>query len=109
MVRQRRDRLALLLAVLAVGLAITALTFYLWHLNEMTRLGYEAARLEEEIRRIKEEVRKLETKKTGLLTLDRVEKIARQKLHLTDPQPGQVFYEGRPAEETKVHPTGTSR
>jgi cell division protein FtsL len=109
MVRQKRDRLTLLLAVLAVGLAIAALTFYLWHLNEMTRLGYESARLEEEISRLQEEVRKLETEKAGLLTLNRVEKIARQKLHLTDPQPGQVFYEGRTAQETKAHPPGTSR
>lgn len=109
MVRQKRSRLALLLAVLAVGLAIAGLTFYLWHLNEMTRLGYEASRLEEEINRMKEEVQKLETKKAGLLTLDRVEKIARQKLRMTDPQPGQVFYEGQATEQTKVHPKGLSR
>jgi len=109
MVRHKRDRLALALAVLAVGLAIAALTFYLWHLNEMTRLGYEAARLEEEINRVKEEVRKLETEKAGLLALDRVEKIARQELHLTDPQPGQVFYGGQPAAGTKASPGPTSR
>lgn len=103
MVRQKRGRLTLLLAVLAVGLAIAALTFYLWHLNEMTRLGYEASRLEEEISRIKEEVWKLETKKASLLALDRVEKIARQKLHMTDPQPGQVFTPGgQPSPETKA-------
>ncbi len=109
MVRRKRDRLALLLAVLAVGLAIAALTFYLWHLNEMTRLGYEAARLEEEISRVKEEVRKLETEKAGLLALDRVEKIARQKLQMTDPQPGQVFYGDQPAPGSKASPRPTSR
>jgi len=109
MVRQKRDRLALVLAVLAVGLAFAALTFYLWHLNEVTRLGYEAARLEEEINRIQEEVRKLETKKAGLLALDRVEKIARQKLQMTDPQPGQVFYGGQSAPEIKASPGPTSR
>jgi cell division protein FtsL len=109
MVRQKRSRLAPLLTVLAVVLAIAGLTFYLWHLNEMTRLGYEASRLEEEINRIKEEVRKLETTKAGLLTPDRVEKIARQKLRMTDPKPGQVFYEGQAGELIKVQPKGQSR
>ena len=109
MARHKRSRLALLLALLAVGLASAGLTFYLWHLNEMTRLGYETSRLEEEIGRIQEEVQKLETRKAGLLTPDRVEKIARQKLRLTDPQPGQVFYEGWTVEEKKAAPARAGR
>src|SRR4030042_537055 len=45
MVRRKRDRLALFMSVLAVTLAAAALTFYLWHLNEMTRIGYDPAPL----------------------------------------------------------------
>ena len=107
MVSRKRDRLTILLAVLAVVLAAAALTFYLWHLNETTRLGYDTSRLEEDINRLKEEVRQLETKKSELLSLERVERIAREKLRLTDPVPGQVRYENQPSETPR--PTKVSR
>ena len=107
MVRRKRDRFTVLISVLAVALAAAALTFYLWHLNETTRLGYDTSRLEEDISQLKEEVRLLETKKSELLSLERVERIAREKLRLTDPLPGQVRYENQPAE--KPGPTKVSR
>jgi cell division protein FtsL len=109
MVRRKKNRAALLLSVLAVTLAAAALTFYLWHLNEMTRLGYETARVEEEILRLKEDVRKLETRKAELLSLERVEKIAREQLGLVDPRPGQVRFRSRAVGESRVLPTGASR
>ncbi len=108
MVRRKRDRLALFMSVLAVTLAAAALTFYLWHLNEMTRIGYDTARLEEDINRLKEDVRKLETRKAELLSLERVERIARDKLGLTDPRPGQVRFRS-PAGKSPALPTGASR
>lgn len=108
MVRRKQDRTALFLSVLAVAVAAAALTFYLWHLNEMTRIGYDTARLEEDINRLKEDVRKLETRRAELLSLERVEKIARDKLGLADPRPGQVRFRS-PDEESRILPTGTSR
>ena len=109
MVRRKKDRLAFFLAILALALALAALTFYLWHLTEMTRLGYETARLEEEINRMKEDVGKLETKKAALLALDRVERIAREKLQMTDPRPEQVRYQGSDEPKEKAKRTRTLR
>lgn len=109
MVRRKKSRAALFLSLLAVTLAAAALTFYLWHLNEMTRLGYDTARVEEEIAGLKEDVRKLETRKAELLSLERVERIAREQLGLTDPRPGQVRFRSPAAGESRVLPTGASR
>ncbi|MBN2200198.1 MAG: cell division protein FtsL [Candidatus Aminicenantes bacterium] len=109
MVRRKRDRAALFLTVLAVTLAAAALTFYLWHLNEMTGIGYSIARIEEEISRMKEEVRGLETRKAELLSLERVERIAREQLGLTDARPGQVRFRSPAAADSRILPTGASR
>ncbi len=109
MVRRKRDKLAIALSVLAVVLASAGLTFYLWHLNEMTRLGYDAARLEEEINRLREDVRRLEIQKEELLSLDRVEGIARGNLGLTDPRPDQIRYRTPVSGEHAVVPAGASR
>lgn len=109
MVRRKRDRLALFLTVLIVTLAAAALTFYLWHLNEMTRIGYDTSRLEEDINRLKEDVRKLETRKAELLSLERVEKIAREKLGLTEPRPDQVRFRAPAARDSQVVPTKVER
>lgn len=109
MVRRKRDRAALLMTVLAVTLAAAALTFYLWHLNEMTRIGYDIARIEEEISRMKEEVRELETRRAELMSLERVERIAREELGLTDARPDQVRFSGPAAGDSRVLPTGAPR
>jgi len=109
MVRRKKSRAAFLLSLLAVTVAAAALTFYLWHLNEMTRLGYDTARVEEEIAALKEDVRRLETRKAELLSLERVERIAREQLGLTDPRPGQVLFRSPAAGESRVLPTGAPR
>jgi cell division protein FtsB len=75
-------------------LLLVIVTFYILYQSEAIQLGYKIAGLEDRVARIKEEIKKLETKKAGLLSLRRVEGIAREALGLTDPKPGQVLYEG---------------
>jgi cell division protein FtsL len=45
------------------------------------------------IEQVKVEIKKLETEKAALLAPDRVERIARAELSLTDPSDGQIIYE----------------
>lgn len=81
------------MGVLASLMTIVILTFYLWHITENTRLGYEIGRGENSLQTLREEVKKLEAKKAALLSLERVEKIAREKLGLAEPKEGQIIYE----------------
>ncbi len=76
-------------------IVVSALTFYLWHLNENVRLGWETGRREAEAQVLREDVQRLQTRKAALLAPDRVEKIARELLNLADPQDGQILYEAR--------------
>ncbi len=81
------------MGVLASLMTIVILTFYLWHITENTRLGYEIGRCENSLQTLREDVKKLEAKKAALLSLERVEKIAREKLGLAEPKEGQIIYE----------------
>ncbi len=92
MVKKRFQKKDILLAVASIVLAIGFLTFYLWHQAALITLGYKISRLEEKISRLEEEIRGLEIKKTSLLSLDKVETIAREKLGLTEPKKDQVLY-----------------
>jgi cell division protein FtsL len=74
-------------------LAVATLTFYIWHQSALISLGYQTSGLEMRIERLEVEIKKLETDKTALLAPDRVEKIARTELSLTDPNDGQIIYE----------------
>lgn len=69
------------------------LTFYIWNQIESIRLGYKIGELEENLRALKKEVEKLEAEKSSLLALERVEKIAKEKLKLENPKKEQVIYE----------------
>jgi len=93
MVRKKYNKKQLALAIGSILLAIFFLTFYLWHQTEIIRLGYETGKLEEKVLFLREEVKKLEAKKSGLLSLSRVEEIARKKLNLIEPREEQVIYE----------------
>lgn len=93
MVRRRYEKREILLAVACVFLAIAFLTFYIWHQAALISLGYEASRLAEKSSSLEEEIKVLELRKASLLALDKVERIAREELHLTDPKPEQIIYE----------------
>jgi cell division protein FtsL len=93
MVRKKYSKKEILIGASCTLLGISALTFYIWHQTESVRIGYESGEKEKEIQVLSEEVKKLETKKAALLSLDRVEKIARQDLELVETQEGQIIYD----------------
>ena len=80
----------------ALGLLVVAIvTFYLWHLNENIRLGWDYAKLESERIAAGEEVERLQTRRAALLAPDRVERIAKSVLKLGEPRDDQIVYEER--------------
>jgi len=93
MVRKKYSKKQLCLGIGSILLAILFLTFYLWHQTEIIRIGYETGKLEEKVLSLREEVRKLEAKKSALLSLSRVEEIAKEKLNLSEPREEQVIYD----------------
>jgi cell division protein FtsL len=95
MVRKQHSAREIGLWLAAALLVFAVLTFYLWHLNENIRLGWDTSKRESEKQSLREEVKKLETRKSELLALERVERIARADLGLTDPRDDQFVYEVR--------------
>ena len=93
MVRKKIPRRRLLLGLMSLLLTLFILTFYLWHLTETARLGLAIGDLKIQLSRVRHEIDTLETKKAALLSLGRVEKVAKEDLQMTEPQPGQVVYE----------------
>jgi len=72
---------------------IAILTFYIWHQVEAVRIGYEINRLEEKVQKLKIEVEELETTKASLLSLEKVERIAKEKLKMVKTEDNQKVYE----------------
>jgi len=95
MVRKKLGQKAILWRTLAGVLTMLTLTFYIWHLTENVRLGYEIVQGEHRLRALGEDIKKLRTKRAALLSLERVNRTARQALKLGDPREDQVIYEKR--------------
>jgi cell division protein FtsL len=93
MVHKKRTKKEIALGALASLMIVLTLTFYLWHITENTRLGYAIGSCENELKTLQEGVQKLEARKAALLSLERVEKIAREELGLAEPRADQVIYE----------------
>lgn len=74
-------------------LVLFILSLYVWHQTESVSLGYDTAELEHKVVQLQKEVEKLETIKSSLLSLDRVEKMAKEKLEMSEPRDDQIFYE----------------
>ncbi len=74
-------------------IVIFILTFYIWHQMESIRIGYEIGKLEEKVLTLRREVDELQTEKSSLLSLDRVEKIAKEELNLVEPKKEQLVYD----------------
>ncbi len=72
---------------------IFILTFYIWHQMESIRIGYEIGTLEEKVLTLRRQVDELQTEKSYLLSLDRVEKIAKEELNLVEPKKEQLVYD----------------
>ena len=74
-------------------IVIFILTFYIWHQMESIRIGYEIGTLEEKVLTLGRQVDELQTEKSYLLSLDRVEKIAKEELNLVEPKKEQFVYD----------------
>lgn len=93
MVRKKYTKKAIILVVFCIIIVISILTFYIWHQMESVRIGYKIGELEEKVLNLRKEVEKLETKKSTLLSLERVEKIAKEELNLVEPKEEQLVYD----------------
>jgi len=93
MVKKKRPKVELLFIAISICFGLACLTFYIWYQTEIIRLGLEIRRAEETINKLETEIKSLEAVKASLLSLERVEKIARQTLNLAEPQPAQLIYE----------------
>jgi len=74
-------------------IVIFILTFYIWHQMESIRIGYEIGKLEEKVLTLGRQVDELQAEKSSLLSLDRVEKIAKEELNLVEPKKEQLVYD----------------
>ncbi len=93
MVRKKYTKKEIILVVFCIIIVISILTFYIWHQMESVRIGYKIGELEEKVLNLRKEVEKLETKKSTLLSLERVEKIAKEELNLVEPKEEQLVYD----------------
>ena len=92
MVRRKFGKKKITLGIACTLFVLFILSFYVWHQTESVSLGYDTAELEQKVIQLQKEVEKLETIRSSLLTLDRVERMARDKLKLSEPKEGQVIY-----------------
>jgi len=79
-----------MLVVAFTTFVVFILSFYIWHQMESVRIGYKIGELEKKVQTLTEEVEKLEAKKSQLLSLDYVEKIAKKELRLAEPREDQI-------------------
>lgn len=93
MVRKKFSKKEISIGIACALFALLFLSLYVWHQTESVSLGYDSAELEHRVIQLEKEVEKLETVKSSLLTLDRVENIARDKLKLSEPKDEQIIYE----------------
>lgn len=82
-----------MLVVFCTIFIISILTFYIWHQVEVVRLGYEINRLEEKVQKMQIEVEELEAEKSARLSLEKVERIAKEKLKMVETKESQKIYE----------------
>jgi cell division protein FtsL len=90
MIRKKFGKKEIFLGLL-IGIAVTLiLTAYIWHQAESYRLGITARELESEVQLLKKEIQTLEVKKAQLLRLERVKRIAEEKLNLAKVENKQI-------------------
>jgi len=92
MVRRKYSKREIFFGAAASLLTIAVLAFYLWHITEDIHLGYAINRAEAKRQQLQTDIKILKTKKAALLSLDIVEKKAREGLGLTDARDGQIIY-----------------
>jgi len=92
MVRKKFSKKEIAIGIACTLFALLILSLYVWHQTESVSLGYDSAELEQHVIQLEKNVEKLEVIKSNLLSLDRVENIARESLKLTEPQDEQIVY-----------------
>ena len=95
MVRRKLNRKEIALWVLASALTIVTLTFYLWHITENVQLGYDIGRGEARKQDLRDEIKRLETQRAAFRSLERVERIAREELGMTETREDQIITKDR--------------
>jgi len=93
MVRKKFNKKEILSGFLITIFVISILTFYIWHQMESIRIGYETGELKMRINTITKKIEILEAKKSQLLSLENVEKIATEELNLAQPKKNQIIYD----------------
>jgi len=93
MVRKKFNKKEIIRDILYTVIIITIFIFYIWHQSKSISLGYKNGELEERIISLRKEIEKLQAKKSSLLSLERVEKIAKEELKLKEPRKDQIVYE----------------
>jgi len=96
MVRKKYSKREIIFGMTFAITLILVLTFYIWHQMEYVRIGYEIGELEEELGALKKEVEVFETDKSALLSLERVEKIAKEELKLEKATEEQIVHDFNP-------------
>lgn len=93
MVRKKFTKKEMVLVVFCTIFIISILTFYIWHQMEAVRIGYDINSLEEKVQKLQIEVEELEAEKSSLLSLEEVERIAKEKLNMVETTDDKTVYE----------------
>jgi cell division protein FtsL len=93
----RWDRLEFVWTVALGVLILAAALGYVWQHIHVVRLGYEIERLRERQAVLVQENKTLKLEMGQLRSLKRVEEIARRRLGMVAPKPGQVVLVPEPA------------
>lgn len=91
-------RLDLWRAVVVLGLLCLGILFYVWQHIQVLRLGYALEGLRAQRATLLQENRTLTLEMARLTALSRVEAIARTRLEMETPRPGQVIVLPEPAQ-----------
>ena len=97
--RRKRKLVAEMKPILLVGgVLLLGLLFYVWQHVQVVRLGYQVERLREAQATLIQEGKGLRVELGRLRSLKRVEELARHKLGMVNPVPGQIILIEEPGE-----------
>jgi cell division protein FtsL len=99
LVQQEKDRIfnknevrKYLVCALFLTFFLTGLLFYLWPNMAMLQTGFQYSRLQTEKENLIEKNNALRLEISSLMSLGRIERIARNELNMTDPVEDQLIY-----------------
>jgi cell division protein FtsL len=96
MIRRKWSAREIALGTAFVTVVLGLLTFYIWYQTEAIRMGKIIEGRKYEISALREEIDKLEVRRAELLAPAVVDRIARDRLGLRDPAPGEIIHEDTP-------------